>query len=222
MLALGARLDLGAIYTPPYLRAPQHQSLLASNGVALIQASGGPSTPTHATFQTGAGEPLHVDGTVAAIGLVKTSFLYCNSSAAWGGETLLFNAVGAFADLLKRNVNLVAPLLNPSALRRASPDDASDECVGPVFSVEGGRIVTSFSINATAHWNTGHTGIPGLIEARHALIQLASEGSPYLLRFRLESGMGLIMANDSIAHGRTAFVDNPLHVRRMLRTLHTH
>lgn len=221
MRELGTRLGLGEIYTPPYLRAPQHQSLLASSGVALIQPSGGHSTLTQATFQTGREEPLHVDGTVAAIGLVQTSFLFCNSSAAVGGDTVLFNAVGAFVDLCKRDVNLVAPLLDPRALRRGRLDDASGECVGPVFSVKGRKIVTSFSINATARWNTGTAGVPGLSEARDALIQCASEGSPYLLRFRLEGGMGLIMANDSIAHGRTAFFDNPPLVRQMLRTLHT-
>jgi len=221
MRELGARLGLGAIYTPPYLRAQQHQSLLAAKGVALIQPSESGSNLTHTTFQTGREESLHVDGTVAPIGLVQTSFLYCNSSASLGGDTVLFNAVGAFVDLFKRDTNLVAPLLNPRALRRGSPDDASGECVGPVFSVKGRKIVTSFSINATARWNTGTTGVPGLSEARDALMQCASAGSPYLLRFGLESGMGLIMANDSIAHGRTAFFDNPPRVRRMLRTLHT-
>jgi hypothetical protein len=214
------RLGLGEIYVPAYFTLLQGNKGINSSGVAVLSSIGDAEKVVHSSFQSNQSEGLHVDGTVAPIGEVRTSFLFCNSPAAQGGESLLFNAVGACFDLFKRDPALVGALFHPLAMKRGKPESGSTR-VGPVFDIFSGELVTRFSVNNTTDWQYGFERVPGLKRAFDAFSEYTRDGSPFMLKFRLSAGVGMVMANDKIAHGRLSFVDSADCVRSMARTLHS-
>lgn len=72
-------------------------SNLYKNGVNQLSALEG----THRAFQTNNAQELHCDGTIEEIGLIRTSIIHCVKAAKQGGETIIFNSVGAFHNLYK-------------------------------------------------------------------------------------------------------------------------
>lgn len=213
------RLGLGDIYVPPYFNLMQGAPSVSSAGVAVISSIGQCGKVMHNSFQTNKAEGLHVDGTIAQIGEVRTTFLLCNSPAAEGGESLLFNAVGACLHLSRKDPGLVAPLFHPLAMKRGKIDSGGTR-VGPVFGLVNGELVTRFSINETTDWHYGFQRVPGLKRAYEALVECTRGQSPFMLKFRLAKGVGLVIANDKISHGRLSFIDSADCVRSMARTLH--
>jgi Taurine catabolism dioxygenase TauD, TfdA family len=186
----------------------------AYNYIGQVAAGG-----KHEVFDTDSAQRLHCDGTFEPIGIVKTSVLLVIQEAASGGDTLLFDAISAFKHLQSTTPELAQALLDSSALRRASTIGTNDESIGPAFAYSLGEIITRFTDDQTSDWSYGFSRVPRLEEAVRAMRELAQPGSVYFLQTPVRSGHGIIFANDTLAHGRQSFSDDPLCPRTLLRGL---
>jgi hypothetical protein len=221
LLRVAADLGLGAPFVPPLYR--NRSDLYARTGVNLLtvaQAAG--SQGDHPAFQSRGPIEFHTDGTLQDLGEIQTAFLLCLTPAAIGGDTTLFAASRAFTAMRAENPHLagalLGALLNDGALsRHATIGDSPAFRSGPVFGVRNGEVLSRYSVTPRDKWATEE--VEFLAEARRALEAHAAEGSPYCAQIRLEAGQGIILANDRVSHGRTAFEDSAAGSRRMLRAL---
>ncbi|MEV0623676.1 TauD/TfdA family dioxygenase [Nonomuraea sp. NPDC050404] len=216
LIALAEALDLGEPFVPPLYRRPGAVGVAAS-GISTLTASAA-HVPHPAVSASGQG--LHVDGLLQPIGTVVTSILLCVRPAAEGGQSTLFNAVGAFRQLARTDPDAAATLLSDRVLgRRATVNGSPDVSWGPAFAVVDGTLVTRYSRDGNDLWDPEHGHEGALGRALATLAELAEPGSPYALRFTLQAGQGLLMANSRICHGRTPYRDVPDRPRAMLRGL---
>lgn len=218
LVRLARGLGLGKPFVPPLYRGARSRSLYDAAGVNVVQASGGEQEPAHPAFASRTPLELHTDGTLQPIGQVPTALLYCVRPAYQGGETLLFHATGAFLALAAAEPRLAGALLDERALaRHATVDGSRASSLGPVFAYRGGEVLSRYSTTPGDEWRYGEVG--GLLAAHRALAELARPPSRFVTTVRLAAGQGLLFANDTIAHGRTAFADRPEAPRCMLRAL---
>jgi len=173
----------------------------------------------HRAFKTQLEQKLHTDGTIEEIGKVKTSVLLCVSSSYSGGETILFNSVGAFASLVSQDLSFVLPFLDNNCLERRVLDGSMQSYKGPAFTIYNSEIISRFSIDNTSNWKDGFEKVAGLEKAFEKLLEMAKVGSPYYIETKLKENQGIIIANDKIAHGRKAYLDSNTKKRNMIRGL---
>lgn len=172
---------------------------------------------THRAFFSKQSQALHVDGTLQNLGEIPSSILACKIPAIEGGETKIFNAVGAFAHLVRQSPNLATPLLNPHCLTRIDINRSKISKSGPAFGFKGRELLSRFSVDNTSQWN--FLKVPLLREALECLMKLTQTSSPFSTEFKLRSGEVVIMSNDRISHGRRGFCDKPQARRTMIRGL---
>ncbi|NJP95430.1 TauD/TfdA family dioxygenase [Nonomuraea sp. FMUSA5-5] len=216
LLALAEALGLGEPFVPPLYRRAGAIGVAAS-GISTLTASA--AHVAHPAVSA-SGQGLHVDGLLQPIGEVLTSILLCIRPAAEGGQSTLFNAMGAFWQLAKTDPDAAAALLSDRVLgRRATVNGSSDVTWGPAFAVVNGTLVTRYSRDGNDLWDPGNGQEAALGRALTTLQVLAEPDSPYALRFTLQAGQGLIMSNSRICHGRTPYRDVADRPRRMLRGL---
>jgi hypothetical protein len=209
-------LNLGHPYVPEIYQNLVQDVGYSQKGFNTIENS---KNGKHRAFQTNNGQKLHSDGTLDKIGNVKTSLLFCTRPSSFGGETLLFNSVGAFVSVISQNLELAKPLLEENSLRRVFI--GSDfEYIGPSFKIEEGEIFSRYSKDNTSDWDYGFSRVPLLKEAYTMLGNLEFIGSPYYLSFKLNEGQGILIANDKISHGRENFIDSKGYNRKMIRGLY--
>lgn len=203
-------LELNEPYTPPIYK----NTSLYKNGVNQLT----PSEGSHRAFQTNNAQDLHCDGTIEEIGLMKTTILHCVKAASIGGETTIFNSSGAFHHLYKsqENRHTLELLLKDDTLKRVATNLDFQEYVGPVFQVQNNKLVSRFSRDNTSYWQETFEKNKETEKAFWLINNLAVEGSPFFLKFKLKDNQGIILANDRIAHGRTTFIDEN---RKMYRGL---
>lgn len=219
LCTLASALGLSAPFVPPLYRS--REDLYAGSGINLLTTTlskeprGG-----HPAFQSRGAIELHTDGTLQALGEIPTAVLFCLLPASRGGDTILFDAVGAFADLHSREPNIAVALLDERALSRLATIGGSSEFrSGPVFAIRGEELLARYCVTPRDRWAIYE--VNRLAEAKEAMAQMAKPGSPFYLTLRLEAGQGIILANDRISHGRTDFDDGDSGNRRMLRALFT-
>ncbi|MCP9211499.1 TauD/TfdA family dioxygenase [Streptomyces sp. NEAU-Y11] len=215
---LAQALELGEPFVPPlYTKAGY-----ASPRVSSISAPEVQEDSRHPHFETTVGQDLHCDGTLQDIGVIKSAVLLCCSQGAEGGESFVFNAHAAFAELLDTDPAAARALTSPGVLVRRATFNGSDEANrGPAFAVIGDRLVCRYCVDATDRWETSAVDDP--VAAGRGLEFLRSarqEGSPYSLRFTLAEGQAIVMDNTRISHGRSKYRDGPGRRRRLLRSLH--
>ena len=216
--ALADALALGPMFTPPQYRNSPH----INQGVSRIGTDH--ATRGHPAFGQTSGQALHSDGTLQRIGQVKTAMLVCVRPAASGGASRLFNAVGAFVELLDGDPAAAAALTAPDVLVRTSNLEHSrgQSMAGPAFAVADGRLISRYSVTATDRYDdTAVTDPAALYRALAFLHEAAQPGSRHLLEFTLAAGQALLLANDLISHGRAAYTNDPDRPRLMLRALFT-
>jgi len=219
-LELAAALGLGPPFVPPlYARDGA-----AGPPVSRISAAFNTGTPDarHPSFGQAGGQHLHCDGTLQPIGYVKTSLLVCESPAAAGGDTTLFNAAAAYARLAAADPAAAVALATPGVLvRQASINGCTDVNAGPAFTLARGRLVCGYSVTETDRWAVPD-GVPaadlhrGVTFLRHA----AAQGSPFFIRLRLAAGQAIAFDNTRVSHGRTPYRDSPGRTRCLYRSLH--
>ncbi|MGH9277953.1 MAG: TauD/TfdA family dioxygenase [Acidimicrobiales bacterium] len=219
LLALAESFDLGAPFVPP---------LYATNGkpvatVARISAAAADvATARHPSFERTVGLALHCDGTLQEIGFVKVSVLLCEAPAAQGGETILFNASAAYAQLAAVDAPAAAALATPGALiRQANINGCRDVNAGPAFTVQEHQLVCGYSVTATDRWSVPvSVAEADLYRGVGFLLHASLPGSPHFAELALEAGQAIVFDNTRISHGRTSYCDNPSRPRCLYRSLH--
>lgn len=173
----------------------------------------------HKAFDQNNNQDLHSDGTAHEIGFIKTTVLFCESEASMGGDTILFDSVGAFEKLQIENPKAAEALMHPESLTRVADIGHESRMADPVFSYEQGEIISRFTLDHTAKWEESFGKIDYLEDGYNYLKSLAQPDSNYFAQFPLKSGQGIIFANDKIAHGRLSFENSGDNIRKMVRGL---
>jgi hypothetical protein len=146
---------------------------------------------------------------------IRGLLLHCVESAAVGGENQLLDPELAYIALRDEDPAHVVALSKPDAMCIPSRTDeqgiARPEQPGPVFSVDAGGFLhmryTARTVSIA--WKDDAP----TRAARDALTRLLSGPLPWMLKGRLEPGMGLVCNN--VLHDRSGFTDSTDR-RRML------
>lgn len=135
--------------------------------------------------------------------------LHCVQSALVGGENRLLDHELAYILLRDQDPDYVAALSEDDAMTIPARTDeggvARPAEVGPVFSVlAGGKLHMRYTARTRSIvWKD----TPRVRAAVAALENILAEDAPYVLRARLEPGMGLVCNN--VLHDRSGFEDRP-------------
>lgn len=138
---------------------------------------------------------------------IRGLILHCVRPAASGGANALLDPEIAYIHLRDNNPDYIRALMQDDAMTIPPGTDSEggsrDDAVGPVF-----RVMTDGSLHmryTARKRNVIWKDDPILTEAVEALLAFANSDTPYVIRARLESGMGLISNN--ILHDREGFED---------------
>ncbi len=148
---------------------------------------------------------------------IRAMLLHCVRAALEGGESALLDHELAYILLRDQDPELVRALSAPDAM--TIPPRLEGEALarppesGPVFSAEGSAGPLHMRYTARGV-NIVWKDDAATRAARAALERVLLE-SPYVLRLRLEPGMGIVCNN--VLHARTAFRDTPQHRRLLYR-----
>jgi alpha-ketoglutarate-dependent taurine dioxygenase len=220
LLDLAVSLCLGEAFVPPlYTRdgreAPKVSRISAARNAGTRDAS-------HPSFGHTVGQELHCDGTLQDIGYVKASMLLCEMPGASGGDTTLFNASAAFAELAEADLPAALALTAPGTLlRQANINGCTDVNAGPAFTVREGRLVNRYSVTPTDAWGRPDGVASADLERGIRFLVAASRpGSRHFVQLRLEAGQVIVFDNTCVSHGRTPYRDSPDRRRCMFRSLH--
>ncbi|HKJ07902.1 MAG TPA: TauD/TfdA family dioxygenase [Gammaproteobacteria bacterium] len=140
---------------------------------------------------------------------IRALLLHCSRPAARGGDNALLDHELAYLLLRRENPDFIRALMDPLALTIPPGTEtggvARPERPGPVFSVHpgSGRLHMRFTARRhNAHWKDSAP-----IHAARARLGAILEGEQgYVLRGRLEAGMGLVSNN--VLHDRSDFEDS--------------
>lgn len=214
-------LGIGPAFVPPLYRTAADS---APPTVSRISAArnAGTADAAHPSFGRTSGQRLHCDGTLQAVGEIRTTLLLCQAQGISGGETLLFNSPAAFVRLLHDDPAAAVALATPGVLvRQANINGRRDENRLAAFTVLDSRLVTAFSQTETDRWEVPE-GIPEDDVRRGVEYLEACTRDPELYReLTLEPGQLFILSNAELSHGRAPYVDSAQTQRCMLRSLHT-
>ncbi|GGY13697.1 MULTISPECIES: TauD/TfdA family dioxygenase [Streptomyces] len=212
---LAAALRLGEVFTPPMYTESSHT---AASGVSRLTAASGGDHP----FQDRAAQNVHCDGTLQSLGQVRTTLMLCVRAAADGGASYLVNLVDAYAELRRVDPEAAEQLAHEAVLVRTSTFCSGKSTSGAAFARErDGSWTTRYSRTATDTYHPSPDGAATLARALEFLDAAARAGSAFRTDFTLKPGHALILANDRLGHGRTAFCDDPSAPRLLLRALFT-
>lgn len=209
-------LGLGDAYIPSVYA--NYKSLKSDHGFNILNQKYDDNS--HRAFNTSLEQEIHSDGTLEKIGFIKTTLLYCKAQGISGGESTLFNSVGAYFNLIKTNFEISKLLLDENCLRRVSNINYQ-EYIGPAFAIQENKLISRFSLDNTCDWNHGFEKLPGLEKAFTLLTEQVNDQSPYFITCKLKPGQGMLIANNKISHGRKSFKDSKECRREMIRGLFT-
>ena len=146
---------------------------------------------------------------------IRAMTLHCVRAALEGGESALLDHELAYIRLRDEDPAHVRALSAPDALtippRLEGETVARPAETGPVFSVDEGALHMRYTARGV---NIAWKDDAATRAARDALDRILA-GSPYVLRLRLEPGMGVVCNN--VLHARSAFRDAPEHRRLLYR-----
>jgi alpha-ketoglutarate-dependent taurine dioxygenase len=139
---------------------------------------------------------------------VRAFVLHCVSPAASGGENALLDPEIAYLRLRDENPEYIRALMAPDAMTiPANTEDDSENRpaqTGPVFSID--PATGSLHMRYTARTRSIEWKADAVTHnAVKAIERLLAEGSPYVFRYRLAAGEGLLCNN--VLHNRTEFAD---------------
>jgi hypothetical protein len=139
---------------------------------------------------------------------VRAFVLHCVSPAASGGENALLDPEIAYLLLRDENPEYIRALMAPDAMTiPANTEDGGESRsaqTGPVFSIDpatGSLHMRYTARTRSIEWKTDamtHNAVK-------AIERLLAEDSPYVFRYRLAAGEGLLCNN--VLHNRTEFAD---------------
>lgn len=160
----------------------------------------------------------HTDGYYhPAARRIRGMILHCVRPAASGGVNGLLDHELAYIALRDASTDHVRALMQPDAM--TIPARADDDGVarpaqaGPVFAVDGDD---SLHMRYTARTRSIEWRADAATRAAVAALEALLAGdTPWILRMRLEPGMGIVGHN--VLHERTAFQDDPARPRLLYR-----
>ena len=159
----------------------------------------------------------HTDGYYHPEGRrIRGMILHCVRPAASGGVNGLLDHELAYIALRDTAPAHVCALMQPDAM--TIPQRADDDGVarpaqsGPVFAVDDDG---SLHMRYTARTRSIEWKADAATRAAVAALEALLAGSPWILRNRLEPGMGLVGHN--VLHERTGFEDDPARPRLLYR-----
>jgi hypothetical protein len=137
---------------------------------------------------------------------VQTLSLYCERSSNEGGENELLDHEIAYIQLRDENPEFIKTFMDPEVMTIPARMDgdkvARPDRTGPVFSVKDGYLHMLYTARTISiKWKD----TPQVKAAIEALTRIMKGPSPYIIRGRLENGLGLISHN--VLHTREAFSD---------------
>jgi alpha-ketoglutarate-dependent taurine dioxygenase len=214
---LAELLDLGELFVPPLYKSGD----VIAAPFSRISA-GSRTYGSHPAFESNSGLDMHCDGTLQEIGLVKTSLLVCETPAAEGGATTLFNAAAAYGELARADGPAASALANPSVLvRRANINGCDDANIGPGFTLKEGKLVCGYSVSTTDTWQAPPNLDPDDLERGLDFLRRASApDSPWYTEVNLRRGQALVLDNTTLSHGRRPYRDSPTLQRCLYRGLY--
>ena len=150
---------------------------------------------------------------------IHAILLHCVKPAIEGGENALLDHEIAYILLRDQNPDYIRLLMQDDVMTIPPRLDKNNEIVrkeeaGPIFSVnpQTGNLHMRYTIRT---YNVVWKSDPETQAALNALSDILSSDSPYILRGKLESGMGLICNN--VLHDRTGFSDTDEQHRLLYR-----
>jgi alpha-ketoglutarate-dependent taurine dioxygenase len=139
---------------------------------------------------------------------VRAFVLHCVSPAASGGENALLDPEIAYLLLRDENPEFIRALMAPDAMTiPANTEDGGESRpaqTGPVFSIDpatGSLHMRYTARTRSIEWKTDAV----TLSAVKAIERLLADSSPYVFRYRLAAGEGLLCNN--VLHNRTEFAD---------------
>lgn len=214
MLRVARRLGLGQPFIPDLYAS---RSVYRDSGMHLIGATH-QKKGIHSAFVGSDAQALHTDGTLQPLGFVNTTMLGCIEGAFEGGDSVLFNALGAFWNLLTHDQGAASALLWERCLERsATLDPDRPPTVGPAFGFAADRrLLTRYSRTPGDCYYPAPGRDQELEDALNHLSSLARPGSGFYRELTLSPGQLLILANSRLSHGRLAYRDRAMGPSRLL------
>jgi alpha-ketoglutarate-dependent taurine dioxygenase len=138
---------------------------------------------------------------------VRAFVLHCVRPAAEGGENALVDPEMIYLLLRDENPQYIRALMAPDAMTIPANDESGERQKaqsGPVFAVDpddGSLHMRYTARTRSIVWKDNDETRAAVA----AIERMLANDSPYLFRYRLKSGEGLLSNN--VLHNRTAFVD---------------
>ena len=147
---------------------------------------------------------------------VRAVILHCVQRAAEGGENRLLDHDLAYIHLRDLNPDYVRALMAPDVMtipaREEADGVARPDQPGTVFSVDDGYLHMRYTARTKSIvWKQD----AATVEALAALERLLASDFPFILRGRMEPGMGLVCNN--VLHDRSGFSNTPERNRLLYR-----
>jgi len=150
---------------------------------------------------------------------IRGMVLHCASPAFEGGENLLLDHEMLYIQLRDENPDLIKALMHTEAMT-IPPNNEGEagqqirgEQSGPVFSLENGTNNLHMRYSARSRnivWHDDQLTTGAVAKMTEYL-----QTSPYILRYRLKAGQGVICNN--VLHNRTSFEDSDSQHRLLYR-----
>ncbi|MCG6869191.1 MAG: TauD/TfdA family dioxygenase [Gammaproteobacteria bacterium] len=141
---------------------------------------------------------------------IRGFLLHCSRPANAGGENGLLDPEIAYILLRDENPDYIRALMAPDAFTIPANTRGETEIraayTGPVFSIrpnDGSLLMRYTERQRYVHWKQDTT----TLAAVRYLAEILSSDIPYIFRYRLSPGQGLVCNN--VLHYRTAFTDAP-------------
>jgi alpha-ketoglutarate-dependent taurine dioxygenase len=162
----------------------------------------------------------HTDGYYHPDGRrIRGMILHCVRPAASGGANALLDPELVYIALRDESPELVRALMQPDAMTIPAREDdggvARAAQSGPVFSVEAAGSAARLHLRYTARTRSIEWKADAPTRRAVAALEALLATTPWVLRVRLEPGMGLVGHN--VLHERSAFVDDPARPRLLYR-----
>ena len=150
---------------------------------------------------------------------IRGMLLHCVRPAEKGGENMLLDHEMLYIQLRDENPDYIRALMHPQAMtippnnEGEAGEQIRGEQSGPVFSLEKGTGNLHMRYSARTRniiWRDDE-----LTTAATAKINEYLANSPYILRYRLAAGQGVICNN--LLHNRTSFEDSDAQPRLLYR-----
>ncbi|MFW2373524.1 MAG: TauD/TfdA family dioxygenase [Gammaproteobacteria bacterium] len=148
---------------------------------------------------------------------IRGILMHCAQDAAEGGENMLLDHEIAYIQLRDQNPDFIQALMQPDVMTIPANIEQGVEIrgeqTGPVFSLQpdtGNLHMRYTARTRNIEWKNNTI----TQEAVACITELLTPDNPYVIRYRLKPGEGIVCNN--ILHSRSGFTDDPASGRQRL------